>query len=116
MSASYIGMNPDGTGVRTDTEHLITSIKKILTTPTGSRVMRRNFGSLIPDLLDEGQNSVTRLQIMSAVAIALTTWEPRIALNRVDVFFSDNGSTTVHLSGIMVSTMTPVSTTINLES
>lgn len=81
MTVRYTGMNPDGTGQLTDTDQLWNSVRDILTTPLASRVMRRDYGSMIPDLLDEPQNEVTRLQCMSAAVIALTMWEPRIALN-----------------------------------
>lgn len=72
-------MNPEGTGALTDHDQLWQSVTKILTTPTGSRVMRREFGSAIPDLLDAPQNAVTRMQLMGAAAIALAQWEPRSA-------------------------------------
>ncbi|EEX7250423.1 phage tail protein [Escherichia coli] len=60
-------------------EHLKQSVRDILTTPLASRVMRREYGSLVPDLIDEPMNNTTRLQCMSAAVIALTRWEPRIA-------------------------------------
>ena len=47
-------------------DQLWQSVTKILTTPTGSRVMRRDFGSVVPDLLDAPQNTVTRMQLMGA--------------------------------------------------
>ncbi|SPX13597.1 Baseplate assembly protein W [Escherichia coli] len=49
----YTGMNPDGTGNLNDMEHLKQSVRDILTTPLASRVMRREYGSLVPDLIDE---------------------------------------------------------------
>lgn len=79
MTTRYTGMNPDGTGNLNDTEHLKQSVRDILTTPLASRVMRREYGSLVPDLIDEPMNNTTRLQCMSAAVIALTRWEPRIA-------------------------------------
>jgi phage baseplate assembly protein W len=36
MTASYTGMNPEGTGSLTDHDQLWQSVTKILTTPTGS--------------------------------------------------------------------------------
>lgn len=36
--------------------------------------MRRDFGSVVPDLLDAPQNTVTRMQLMGATAIALAQW------------------------------------------
>lgn len=53
MTTRYTGMNPDGTGNLNDTEHLKQSVRDILTTPLASRVMRREYGSLVPDLIDE---------------------------------------------------------------
>ncbi|EIB3383051.1 GPW/gp25 family protein, partial [Salmonella enterica] len=81
MTARYTGMNPNGTGTLNDTDQLWNSVNDILLTPLASRVMRRDYGSLIPDLIDSPQNQTTRLQCMSAAVIALTRWEPRIALN-----------------------------------
>jgi phage baseplate assembly protein W len=49
--------------------------------------MRRTYGSLIPDLIDNPQNAVLRMQLMSAIVIALATWETRIVLSEVDVVF-----------------------------
>lgn len=65
--------------------HLAQSIADVLTTPIGSRVMRREYGSLLPDLIDAPFNDATRLQAYAAVAMALMRWEPRIRLNRVQL-------------------------------
>ena len=114
MTASYTGMNPEGTGSLTDHDQLWQSVTKILTTPTGSRVMCRDFGSVVPDLLDAPQNAVTRMQLMGATAIAL--WEPRISLTTVNVVFSETGAVTAELSGTITETMTETSNTIRLRS
>ena len=37
----------------TGAAHLAQSIADVLTTPIGSRVMRREYGSLLPDLIDD---------------------------------------------------------------
>ncbi|MDR1463632.1 MAG: GPW/gp25 family protein [Azoarcus sp.] len=77
------GMNAD-TGRRlSGLAHIRQSIRTILTTPPGSRVMRRDFGSNIPALIDAPLNAATRLRIMAATAEALIRWEPRIRLSRV---------------------------------
>ena len=112
MTASYTGMNPEGTGALTDHDQLWQSVTKILTTPTGSRVMRREFGSAIPDLLDAPQNAVTRMQLMGAAAIALA----QISLTTVNVVFSETGAVTAELSGTITETMTETSNTIRLRS
>ncbi|EGG0261964.1 baseplate assembly protein [Salmonella enterica] len=115
MTARYTGMNPDGTGTLSDTDHLRQSVSDILRTPLASRVMRRDYGSLIPDLIDAPQNDVTRLQCMSAAVIALTKWEPRIALNQVDIRWLKDGRAEAALSGIITESMQPLSVTVTLK-
>ena len=115
MTTRYTGMNPDGPGNLNDTEHLKQSVRDILTTPLASRVMRREYGSLVPDLIDEPMNGMTRLQCMSAVVIAVTRWEPRLALNAVDVVWKAGGRARVTLSGILTQTMQNVELTITLR-
>lgn len=58
--------------------HIAQSMADILTTPLGSRVMRRDYGSLVPELLDHPNNELTRLRVYSAAASALAKWEPRV--------------------------------------
>jgi uncharacterized protein len=64
-------------------DHLRQSIRDILTTPVGSRVMRRDYGSRIFDLIDAPMNRGTILAIYSATAEALAKWEPRFRLDSV---------------------------------
>lgn len=65
------------------TAHLVQSIRDVLTTPLGSRIQRRDYGSLLPELIDQPFNDHTRLQLFGATATALMRWEPRIRLTRV---------------------------------
>lgn len=65
--------------------HLGQSIRDILTTPIGSRVIRRTYGSRLMDLLDRPINSQTVVELVAATAEALAAWEPRIRLTRVQV-------------------------------
>ncbi|HEY5804865.1 MAG TPA: GPW/gp25 family protein [Lysobacter sp.] len=78
MSAST-GLAIDGVG------HLEQSIADILTTPIGSRVMRRDYGSLLPELIDQPFNGSTRMKLYGATATALMRWEPRIRLTRIEL-------------------------------
>ena len=59
-------------------EHIKQSVRKIVTTPVGSRVMRRDYGSLIPELIDAPINDHIRLLVMAATATAVIRHEPRI--------------------------------------
>jgi phage baseplate assembly protein W len=73
-----------GTGAAIDgNAHLAQSIVDILSTPIGSRVMRRDYGSLLFELIDMPFNAATRALLHAATAIALGRWEPRLLLRRV---------------------------------
>ncbi|NKD46356.1 phage baseplate protein, partial [Haematospirillum jordaniae] len=52
-------------------DHLSQSIRDILTTPVGSRVMRRDYGSRLPSLVDAPVNRSTILELYAATAEAL---------------------------------------------
>jgi hypothetical protein len=72
-----------------ESQHISQSIQDILTTPIGSRVMRREYGSAIFELIDQPQNAAVKLQIMAAAVIALTRWEPRIRITEINVMNSN---------------------------
>ena len=65
--------------------HLRQSIEDILTTPLGTRVGRRDYGSTLPDLVDRPMSAGLVVDVTSASALALDKWEPRFALKRVHV-------------------------------
>lgn len=85
-----------------DTAHLAQSVADVLTTPIGTRVMRREYGSQLPDLIDWPTNAATRLLAYAATAMALMRWEPRIRLNRVELFLGDRpGQAVLDLDGTL---------------
>lgn len=94
------GMN-SSTGLRIDgLQHIEQSIAQILTTPIGSRVMRRDFGSLIPELIDQPLNDETQLMIYAATATAIRKWEPRFRMTRVQLHTQGlSGAAELHLVG-----------------
>lgn len=69
----------------TDWDHVQQSIRIILTTPIGSRVMRRDFGSDLPDLIDAKMIQRNVLALYVAAAVAIDKWEPRFRLSRAGV-------------------------------
>lgn len=66
-------------------EHLRQSVRDILLTPIGSRLMRRDYGSLLPFLVDAPATATTRLRLMSAIATALIKYEPRISIRQIHI-------------------------------
>lgn len=81
-------------------DHLKQSIKDILSTPIGSRVMRRDYGSKLPALIDNPMNEAAKVELFAAAAEALDKWEPRFKLSRVFVeSVSDTGQIVIGLEG-----------------
>ncbi|WP_234085306.1 GPW/gp25 family protein [Azonexus sp. R2A61] len=81
-------------------EHIRQSVADILTTPIGSRVERRAYGSNIPDLIDFPATPANRLRLMSASVMALTRWEPRIGISTAAVDYTMDGKTTITLDAV----------------
>ena len=79
------GMNRQTGAALTGDEHLAQSIADIVSTPLGTRVMRRDYGCLLAELLDRPLNRATRLLASVAIAMALARWEPRIAVRKVEL-------------------------------
>lgn len=79
--------------------HLRQSIADILTTPIGTRVMRRDYGSRLPRLVDAPMNRATLLDIYSATAEALLAWEPRIKLLTVTATAAQPGRIELSITG-----------------
>lgn len=80
-------------------EHLRQSIRDILTTPIGSRVMRRDYGSRLFQLIDAPMNRTTLLDVYAAVAEALDAWEPRFRLEQVQAVSAEPGVLVLDLKG-----------------
>ncbi|HAT4396956.1 TPA: baseplate J/gp47 family protein [Citrobacter freundii] len=95
----YIGMSRNDGQAIADTDHLRQSVRDILLTPQGSRLARREYGSLLSALIDQPQNPALRLQIMSAVYVALNRWEPRLTLDSITINGNFDGSMVVELTG-----------------
>lgn len=71
-----------GKAIRGDA-HLRQSIADIVSTPLGTRVMRRDYGCVLADLLDRPLNRATALLASAAIAMAVARWEPRVKVAAV---------------------------------
>jgi phage baseplate assembly protein W len=79
--------------------HIKQSIASILTTPIGSRIMRRNYGSRIFEKIDNPINGELIAEIYSDVVEALFIWEPRFEVEQVTVQSIKKGKITIDLEG-----------------
>lgn len=87
--------------VLNEIEQIYQSIEDILTTPIGTRLMRREYGSLLADLIDQPTNDVVLLQMYSAIYTALFIWEDRVSIERVQISHVSKGSMTVDLEAVL---------------
>lgn len=71
--------------------HLIQSILDILTTPIGTRIMVRDYGSNLWEIIDAPITDETIIDIYAEVARALDQWEPRITVLSVNVLAARQG-------------------------
>ncbi len=86
------GIHAETAALLSGDEHLQQSIADILSTPLGSRIMRRDYGSRLFELIDQPANPVQRLLALATVADALRRWEPRILLQRLGMRPADGAT------------------------
>ena len=83
--------------------HLKQSISNILTTPIGSRTMRRDYGSNLFNKIDHPVNGELIAEIYLDIVESLFIWEPRFELDQVAVQNIENGKITIDLEGSFLS-------------
>lgn len=64
-------------------------IADVITTPIGSRPMRRDYGSRVPEMIDMAVNPANVLLLYGAVATALQRWVGGFRLTRVQLLRGD---------------------------
>ncbi|MGG8471213.1 GPW/gp25 family protein [Rahnella sp. PAMC25617] len=108
----YLGMDRNNGLAIEDLDHIRQSVSDILNTPVGSRVMRRNYGSLLSELIDQPQNGALRLQMMAVCYTALLQWEPRVSLTAITFDTGYDGKMVIELTGSRNDTATDFSLNI----
>ncbi|HWJ69131.1 MAG TPA: GPW/gp25 family protein [Sphingobium sp.] len=79
--------------------HLAQSIADILRTPIGTRVGRRDYGSLLPLLIDQPLNAAGRVRLFAASALAIARWEPRIKVTAFELAATADGKAALAIIG-----------------
>lgn len=82
-----------------DMDHLRQSITDILSTPIGSRVMRRDYGSRLFKRLDAPLTGELLAEIYADVVEALFSYEPRFEVTNVSVVSMENGHLILDVTG-----------------
>ena len=79
--------------------HLRQSVRDILTTPIGSRAMRRDYGSRLFELTDRPTDRGFVAACIAATAEALARWEPRYRVTDIQVRTANDGRVSIDLVG-----------------
>lgn len=97
--------------------HIRQSVNDILTTPIGTRVKRRAYGSLLPELIDQPLTDALVLQIYAASVMAITQFEPRVTVQKI-TFSLDKSAALLSIDVIRIdgSSQLTDSITVNLRS
>ena len=96
------GMNAKTGAALSGIEHLKQSVYDILSTPVGTRIMRRSYGSRLMYLLDAPTNEFLVAQIQAAVVEALGNYEPRISITQVSVNSVADGQVNLTIDGYYI--------------
>jgi uncharacterized protein len=95
-----LGMNAQAGQPLSGIDHLRQSLRDILTTRIGTRVMRRDYGSQLPELVDRPMNPRLAMDLYAATAEAIQRWEPRLKLTRVQIVNAARGQICLDLIGV----------------
>ncbi|WP_245584604.1 GPW/gp25 family protein [Spirochaeta cellobiosiphila] len=107
MSENFLGsgfafpFDVDETGSIAQSSHeksIAESIKIILGTSKGERLMRPDFGCEVNDLVFAPNNSRTRTLVSHYIENALVRWEPRIILDKVEALTDPDDETKINVS------------------
>jgi uncharacterized protein len=60
-------------------------VSDLLTTPIGTRVCNRDYGSNLPDLVDAPMNAATIQRIYAATAMAISRFLPIVTIIRLSI-------------------------------
>lgn len=92
-------------------DHLEQSIADILGTPLGTRVGRREYGSELPELMDQPMNELGRIRVFAATALAIMRQEKRARISRIGFAAGDTpGAFVLRIVGRRVDVAASVAT------
>ncbi len=102
IAKSEINMNINTGKTISEIAHIKQSIANILSTPLGSRIMRRDYGSRLFERIDQPINGELIAEIYSDIVEAISTWEPRFEVEQVTLQSIDKGKIIIDLEGTFV--------------
>ena len=103
-----LGMNRDTGKPEEFLDHLRQSVRDILTTPLGTRVHRRDYGSMLPSLVDRPMNADLTANLIAGIADAMNKWEPRVRVERIEIVDVSPGWMVLNLKAVLIQDGTPL--------
>lgn len=97
-------------------DHLLQSLADILTTPIGSRVMRRDYGSLVPFLIDQPANPQLMMRLRATITHAILKWEPRVRPTKIGLEINAQGIGVLILQYERIATGQTATSTLGLRA
>lgn len=85
------GMSRTGGEGLAGIDHLRQSVADILSTRKGTRVMRRDYGSELPALVDRPINAQLEIDLYAETVLAIDAWEPRLKVKSVGITKAEPG-------------------------
>lgn len=90
------------------TDHIRQSVQDILSTPLVSRCMLPEYGSELPNLVDNPADRTTQIRVIMATAVALARWEPRIRIDSVNAVNIGAGKISLTIAATDIETELPI--------
>ena len=98
-----------------EAEHIQQSLEDISTTPIGTRIMRREYGTQLADLIDQPISEALYLKIYSTLYLAYLRWEDRIEISQMQVAELKHGRLILDITGFLKSTAKQVNLSIRVK-
>lgn len=96
-------------------EHIKQSLEDIATTPIGSRLMRRDYGTLLANLIDQPISEVLYLKIYSTLYTAYVRWEDRVDISQMNVVDIKNGQLILDIVGFLKTNSNEINMSIPVQ-
>jgi uncharacterized protein len=95
------GLNRRTGQVLTGWEHTLQSIGEIMSTAYGERVMRRDFGSIVPEIIDHNLTPDVMLRLVAGIAEGCIAYEPNFRLTDATLLaLGADGRVEISLDGL----------------
>ena len=80
-------------------DDLAQSLSDILTTLLGTRACRRDYGGLLPLLVDQPLNAALLVRLYASSALAIARWEKRIRVSGFNLTATADGKAAMTIIG-----------------